>query len=159
MSVIVNTFLPPYLSVHTPSGMLMQAAKKGGMADKKSVWVAVSPYHLIRNGPRAENIAHMPKPRENAVNDTHKTLDCRSAPRSSRLSSSRSSRSPVRLSFVPDRTPSTPRRATASRTPGTTQPSSNTVKVDNQSFLKAPYFFNATYFLMEIKGLVMYPKG
>jgi hypothetical protein len=25
--------------------------------------------------------------------------------------------------------------------------------------LATPYFFNATYFLIEIKGLVMYPKG
>jgi hypothetical protein len=27
------------------------------------------------------------------------------------------------------------------------------------AILEVPYFFNATYFLMEIKGLVMYPKG
>jgi hypothetical protein len=26
-------------------------------------------------------------------------------------------------------------------------------------FFEIPYFFNATYLLMEIKGLVMYPKG
>jgi hypothetical protein len=29
----------------------------------------------------------------------------------------------------------------------------------SQGFFKIPYFFNATYLLMEIKGLVMYPKG
>jgi hypothetical protein len=28
-----------------------------------------------------------------------------------------------------------------------------------KDFLIKSYFFNATYFLMEIKGLVMYPKG
>jgi len=36
-----------------------------------------------------------------------------------------------------------------------------TAKVEkmSQGFLEVPYFFNATYLLMEIKGLVMYPKG
>ena len=29
----------------------------------------------------------------------------------------------------------------------------------SQGFLETPYFFNATYLLMEIKGLVMYLKG
>ncbi len=36
---------------------------------------------------------------------------------------------------------------------------SEKVKKMPQGFYKVPYFFNATYFLMEIKDLVMYPKG
>ncbi len=57
--------------------------------------------------------------------------------------------------------PATPRGATASRNPGTTSLCPNTAKVKkmSQGFHEVPYFFNATYLLMEIKGLAMYPKG
>ena len=35
------------------------------------------------------------------------------------------------------------------------------MKIEEMSlgFLEVPYFFNATYLLMDIKGLVMYPNG
>ncbi len=58
-------------------------------------------------------------------------------------------------------TPAAPPGVTASRNPGTTSLCPNTVKVKkmSQGFLEVPYFFNATYLLMEIKGLAMYPKG
>ena len=46
----------------------MMAANKAGIAAKNSAWLGVKLYHLIKNGPRAANIPHIPKPREKATN-------------------------------------------------------------------------------------------
>jgi hypothetical protein len=74
-SSIVNTFLPPYLSAAIPKGMLVMVANKGGIAAKNSAWLGVKLYHLIKNGPRAANIPHIPKPREKATNAIHNTRE------------------------------------------------------------------------------------
>jgi hypothetical protein len=50
-------------------------ANKGGIAAKNSVWLGEKLYQSIRNGPRAENIPHIPKPREKAANAIHNTLE------------------------------------------------------------------------------------